>query len=695
MNCPNCATHTLRAVLTKQGIQVDLCDSCQGVWLDDGELLLFSKTPHVIAQHIGKALEQRKPSKKLSPRTGEPMEQITYPGGVVIDYCPRSRGLWFDQGELKTLLKQEGSVRMEVDQKHSSPASADAMKTAPGPGDARRGVPARPGLLPLPSLFLRSAMTLVGLYALLGAVLIAAVEFGGVDLEWAVGLGIGILLLQFLLGPFFMDLSLKWMYQLSWVSPAELPPHLTKFVQKVCGDKGIEFPRFGVIDDGAPQAFTYGVTPNNARVVISRGILELLEPQEVEAVVAHELGHVVHWDMALMTVAQMVPLILYYIYRTFIRARGKNSGNAKLVAMVAYVLYIISEYVVLWFSRTREYHADRFSGEVTGSPSRLASALVKIAYGLAGQDTKPKESKEPEESKQRSPAFEAIGAMGIFDGNAARGLAVAGFSEAATLTGDVDPANLKGAMRWDLWNPWAKWYELNSTHPLVAKRLQYLSSQAAHMGQEPYIVFSEVQPESYWDEFFVDLAIYLLPSVALVLAAAYWLFSSGEVLPETLWRVLPVALAALGAAMMVKYRFMYVSNYFSKATVATLLKSVKVSAVRPVPCQLAGTIIGRGIPGYIFSEDFVMKDATGIMFLDYRQPLGIWELLFGLLKAGEYQGKDVVVTGWYRRSPVPYVQIDTLTCDGAKLQSWVPTLSKLSAFALLFGGIVWAVVVRL
>ncbi|MCH7555253.1 MAG: M48 family metalloprotease, partial [Proteobacteria bacterium] len=153
-----------------------------------------------------------------------------------------------------------------------------------------------------------------------------------------------------------------------------------------------------MIDDGAPQAFTYGHTPNNARIVLSRGIFELLEPEEAEAVVAHEIGHAVHWDMFLMTVAQLVPLIFYYLYRTLIRMRssgGKdNSAGARIaIAIGAYVLYMVSEYVVLWFSRTREYHADRFAGTATGNPSLLASALVKIAYGLAGRERRT--SKNP------------------------------------------------------------------------------------------------------------------------------------------------------------------------------------------------------------------------------------------------------------------------------------------------------------
>ncbi len=91
--------------------------------------------------------------------------------------------------------------------------------------------------------------------------------------------------------------------------------------------------------------------------------------------------------------------------------------------------------------------------------------------------------------------------------------------------------------------------------------------------------------------------------------------------------------------------------------IKNLLSKVKVSAIRPVPCTIKGKIIGRGIPGLIFSEDFVMQDEGGIIFLDYRQPLGIFNFLFGLLRASSYIDQQAEVTGWYRPSPVPYIEI--------------------------------------
>jgi Zn-dependent protease with chaperone function len=360
------------------------------------------------------------------------------------------------------------------------------------------------GMLALPNLFLRSALTLVLLFGMLGVVLIAMVQFHLLSATLAVALGCVIILLQFALGPFIMDLSLRFLYRMSWVQPEELPEHLEEFVSRVCEEQRIRFPSFGIIDDGAPQAFTYGHHPSNARVVISRGTMELLAPAELEAVVAHELGHACNWDMALMTLANLVPLLLFWIYDFAIRFSGRG-GDKKggeygwLVAIGAYVLYIVSEYVVLWFSRTREYYADRFAGRVTGNPGALASALVKIAYGLAAQDSREHAAAtDKKQTSEPATAGSAMGALNIFDRRAAVNMVMSASATGVAASGQVDPERVKSAMQWDLWNPWAGWFELNSTHPLVAKRLVYLSDQASALGREPYIEFDRAKPESYW-----------------------------------------------------------------------------------------------------------------------------------------------------------------------------------------------------
>jgi Zn-dependent protease with chaperone function/Zn-finger nucleic acid-binding protein len=387
MNCPTCKASELRPVLTKQGVEVDYCDSCGGIWLDKGEIFHFTKRRKQLANALKNAVQQARPTSRQCPKTGEALQELPlFDGTLVIDYCPASGGMWFDKGELKKVLTVDPkklSIKIEPVMEEDSERGFDTDESI----QPREPV----SLTSLPNLGLRATMTIISLYGLLTLVLILCVELAKLPPSWALIIGVSIAVLQFLLGPWLMDLSLNWFYKMDWVPLHQLSPHLERFIRGTCSGKGMKTPRFGIIDDGGPNAFTYGHTPNNARIVVTRGLLDLLDESEVEGVVAHEIGHAKNWDMFLMTVVQLVPLILYYVYRTLIQVKSGSSNNNKgsgyvaLVAIVSYVLYIVCEYIVLWFSRTREYYADRFAGEVTKSPNSLASALVKIAYGLAGQ----------------------------------------------------------------------------------------------------------------------------------------------------------------------------------------------------------------------------------------------------------------------------------------------------------------------
>lgn len=609
------------------------------------------------------------------------MVQISVPNGPKIDLCTKSEGLWFDKNELNGFTTVAQEVQLAVDPGFRNELSDSATTKASFAAGA--------ALLALPNLLLRSTLTLIGLYCLLGIVLIAAVEFAGLPINGAVVTAVIIVLFQFLIGPFMMDLSLRWLYRMNWVELDKLPDHLEQFIRRVSEEQGIKPPKMGIIEDGAPQAFTYGHTPNNARIVISRGLINILEPEETEAVVAHEIGHAVHWDMFLMTVVQLVPLLIYYIYRMLLRAsrnaKKEGAAGAIAVAIGAYIIYMVSQYIVLWFSRTREYHADRFAGTVTGQPGHLSSALVKIAYGLVER----KKSSPDDEERNDKTDLGAVGALGIFDSGAALSLAITSFAgRDAHEGGEINKDALRGAMRWDIWNPWAKWYELNSTHPLVANRLRHLSNQAQHVGIEPFITFDERRPESYWDEFAIDFSILALPWLIFSGAVAYLLAIHKFGFDGDVDVILPIACILFGAALYIKNLYKYRGGRHAPMSVSALLKKVKISPVRPVRCELRGKVIGRGVPGLIISEDFVLRDETGFIFLDFNQPLAIWNMLFGLLKAGKYVGHDVVAKGWYRRAPVPYLEVETITMDGADSTAFTPKVAKLFPFIWILGGVI-------
>ena len=223
-------------------------------------------------------------------------------------------------------------------------------------------------------------------------------------------------------------------------------------------------------------------------------------------------------------------------------------------------------------------------------------------------------------------------------------------------------------MKWELWNPWAKWYELNSTHPLISKRLEAISLLAPNYNEEPYIKFDLAKPESYVDDFIMELMILCLPTIALIITIilACYFENSGRLI------VLLGGITILTLSF-IKFKLRHKSGY-TKTTVSNLLGEVKVSDITSIPCELKGTIIGRGNPGCIFSEDFVIKDETGIIFLDYNQPLYIINKVFALFKLPQNFDKEITIKGWYRRSPVPYVEIYEMTIDGKTKKIWTYSL---------------------
>ncbi|HEY9617591.1 MAG TPA: zinc metalloprotease HtpX, partial [Microcoleaceae cyanobacterium] len=285
-------------------------------------------------------------------------------------------------------------------------------------------------------------------------------------------------LLVFFLSPWIMDLVQGWLYGTRWTTLSEIQrysPEAAKVIREVCQQKKLQEPRLGIIEDQNPTAFTYGSLPNSARLVVSKGIFTYLDDDEIATVYAHELGHIVHWDFAVMTLAATLVQITYLLY-VYAREMANNLGDseiaekfkngAQMASLMAYVFYIVGEYLLLYLSRTREYYADHFAAEVTGNPNGLSRSLVKIAYGILEEG---KRSTEP------SKVLQGTRALGIAD------------PKSATLTGTAyrvasEPQKMGRVFLWDMFNPWAWWMELSSTHPLTGKRVRALSTYAEQLG---------------------------------------------------------------------------------------------------------------------------------------------------------------------------------------------------------------------
>jgi heat shock protein HtpX len=177
------------------------------------------------------------------------------------------------------------------------------------------------------------------------------------------------------------------------VSPEEAPK-LHAMVERLAAMASIEKPRVAIIDSDIPNAFATGRNQKHAVIAVYRGLLERLDDNEVEAVLAHELSHIVNRDVLVMTLASTFAILAGLITRVAFYAGffggfgGNRDGNNNsvpiwlIVILVSFVTYAISWVLIRTISRYREYAADRGSALITGAPENLMSALQKISSGI-------------------------------------------------------------------------------------------------------------------------------------------------------------------------------------------------------------------------------------------------------------------------------------------------------------------------
>jgi heat shock protein HtpX len=235
---------------------------------------------------------------------------------------------------------------------------------------------------------LTTRMTLV--MFLLGALFVALVV-ALMSIFWSSSPGLGILIGLAGLGVAWFQwyksdtVAMKAM-RAREVTP-EQAPELHGMIDRLCTLADMPKPRVGVADTGIPNAFATGRSPQRSVVVVTTGILQLLTAEELEGVLAHELSHVAHRDVLVMTVASSAGIVAGMLtrgaqYGAFFggNRRDNNSGLPiwLVVLVVSLITYAVSFLLLKLLSRYRELSADRAGAYLTLKPQALASALEKI-----------------------------------------------------------------------------------------------------------------------------------------------------------------------------------------------------------------------------------------------------------------------------------------------------------------------------
>jgi len=492
----------------------------------------------------------------------------------------------------------------------------------------------------------RSVFTLTFLFGLVFLVADLYLRHRGAPL-WAPALiGIVFILLNYLFAPWWIE----YLLEIQWGSQRnEMPARNVDFLKHICAERGMKTPRIAVIHSAMPNAFTYGHVQSDARIIVTDALLEILTPDEVDAVVAHEVGHIVHWDFIVMTLASLVPLLLWELY-AFLGDRGGH------VRLAAYLSYWISRFGVLSLSRTREYYADQFAAQTTRAPHLLSTALLKLGYGMAqyasirkAQVKTVKNAKSAQNVRQ-TRLDGVFGLMGI--SNAQPSLALSG----------ATPDEAARVIRWDLVNPFARIYELAATHPLIGRRIEALNNEAIAQGQAPAIPIPSHLPMD-WSNFFASSILWAAPSICgLMLLAGRAFFHHSENRG-----IIGMSLAVvLFISWMMRIAYRYPSN-FQPSEVRTLTENTGVSDMATIAVRLEGEIVGPTDPARL-SPDLMFQDKTGMIFVLDRQSLPGARLLLAD-QAALLAGAKVVLEGWYRRNLRPYVELRKLETDDGRVHS--------------------------
>ena len=317
------------------------------------------------------------------------------------------------------------------------------------------------------SLRLRMFLLLGVLFAIIYAIIVMiGAQLGITNFYFYLGISLFMMFIQYMIGPKLVE----WTMRVKYVERKDYP-RLYQIVESLAMRAQIPVPRVCVAQIDLPNAFAFGRSKRDGRVCVTEGILRLLDEEELKAVLGHELSHLKNRDVLTITLLSVIPMIMYRIAWNFLfygRRRDERSGNTALIGLAAFIFYFITNLLVLYASRIREYYADRGSVLLGNKPSSLASSLYKLVYGAARMD------------KESLKEVEGLKAFFINDPSAA----LNEIKELRQLdldkNGTIDPTELELLRSKTIrLNFGDRLLEALSTHPNMLKRIKQLSEYKA------------------------------------------------------------------------------------------------------------------------------------------------------------------------------------------------------------------------
>ncbi len=492
-----------------------------------------------------------------------------------------------------------------------------------------------------------------------------------------------LLLLLLILGlasPWLLRLVLQRAYGLRPFSLAQLErvsPESIRLLKRVTQQ---QMPQLELLPTHAPLLFSFGYLPSQVRLVVSQGLLDQLQADEIAVLIAAELAHIRYWDFGAMTVITLVCQLPYLLYWQAAQL-GDRWPNpllrplAILVSSASYGLFWWLRLAGLWLSRVRLYYSDRLAADLTGNPNGLARALLKLARGTAAEIQGQKATPSLLEG------FELLTPVG--------------YRSALTLGSfyNGDP-NL---FTWDRSNPHRRWLLLNNSHPLLGERLDLLMQYGQQRRLEPELrLGAAARPSLNRGRLALQGAPFWGIPIGVLVGLLFW--NLGWLARQWRWfelswliedRSLLLAWALLGFGIGM---FLRINAYYPDIKRSTLQPNPDLKPLLswpdalPLdsqPVQFKGILLGRpGLQNWLH-RDLILQTPTGLIRLHYTSRLGwIGDLFPQAIRPTAMLNRTVVVTGWFRRGATPWIDVETIQSEyGRTLRSFHPIWSTILASA--------------
>lgn len=547
-------------------------------------------------------------------------------------------------------------------------------------------------LLTLPKGFPRLTPVALGtlgiLFALpiLLAVAIASLLFPATPAPILGAIGAGaatIVVAALLFSPWWLDAEIAAISRLRWSNWPGLETYSKEAVEvlRYLGrEHGLPQPRLGVVDSPFPFIATYGSMPGTARIVASKGLLSLLDEAELATIYAREFSHIVRGDFIVATLGALGSQLCHRVYcwgRDWGRPQTDDEEEAQQIAaarsgmqrlthrlftdvarsigQVFYGSEAIANALLRPFNRARTYHADYVAAKTTGNPNDIARSIFKLAYGLAEAETR---------AEHPSPLF---GGLTVFSPLASQTIATAGGAYRSA----SEPQQVGRLLLWDIFNPWATLFEPWSSHPLLGRRLRTLGRYAEQLSLPIEFELETVLRQeaelgdrrkfgppfhAQWPLFYAPVLLAVLGAIGAAIAARMLTLPIGELLLPA------VACLGFGIGTLLRALVMFPgAKRMPLATASALGADLHLSPLQGRLTRLQGKLVGRADRRHGPHWSLQLQDTTGGLELRYTPR---WGTLGNLLRPTELLqpliGEQVVVSGWYRRSDRPWLEIDKI-----------------------------------